>query len=241
MTEVAAAVAVMLICSAVMGRILFWIDNTRMTDRITRRLMNYLSWDYEEIKASAVGVWYYLTPAAFIAVFCIVFDHNIFAYLRIDLQDLGYIPVTILAEMSVVTMVSGSLTLVSDRVDWTANIGNISWISSIQKRNKAVAPLVPLLGALVEECFFRGTLFLILYLHFEQLGFWGAALISGALFALEQALFTSRGSQCYSMILGSLGISFVACASVAYTGSFLPCLLAHECFLVFYFGKFKYY
>ena len=133
MTELAAAVVVMLICSAVMGRILFWIDNTRMTDRITRRLMDYLSWDYEEIKASAVGVWYYLTPAAFIAVFCIVFDHNIFSYLQIGLQDLGYIPVTILAEMSVVTMVSGSLTLVSDRVDWTADIGNISWISSIQK------------------------------------------------------------------------------------------------------------
>lgn len=126
MTELAVAVAAMLICSAVMGRILFWIDNTPMTDRITRKLMDYLSWDYEEIKASAVGVWYYLTPAAFIAVFCIVFDHNIFAYLRIDLQDLGYIPVTILAEMSVVTMVSGSLTL--SPTGWTGR--RISAISA---------------------------------------------------------------------------------------------------------------
>lgn len=67
-----------------------------------------------------------------------------------------------------------------------------------------------------------------------------AADLTGILFALEQALFTSS-RQCLSMVLASLGISFVACVSTAYTGSFLPCLLAHECFLVFYFGRFRYY
>ena len=68
-----------------------------------------------------------------------------------------------------------------------------------------------------------------------------AADLTGILFALEQALFTSSSRQCLSMVLASLGISFVACVSTAYTGSFLPCLLAHECFLVFYFGRFRYY
>lgn len=68
-----------------------------------------------------------------------------------------------------------------------------------------------------------------------------AADLTGILFALEQALFTSSGRQCLSMVLASLGISFVACVSTAYTGSFLPCLLAHECFLIFYFGRFRYY
>ena len=68
-----------------------------------------------------------------------------------------------------------------------------------------------------------------------------AADLTGILFALEQALFTSSGRQCLSMVLASLGISFVACVSTAYTGSFLPCLLADECFLVFYFGRFRYY
>lgn len=68
-----------------------------------------------------------------------------------------------------------------------------------------------------------------------------AADLTGILFALEQALFTSSGRQCLSMVLASLGISFVACVSTAYTGSFLPCLLEHECFLVFYFGRFRYY
>lgn len=68
-----------------------------------------------------------------------------------------------------------------------------------------------------------------------------AADLTGILFALEQALFTSSGRQCLSMVLASLGISFVACVSTAYTGSFLPCPLAHECFLVFYFGRFRYY
>ena len=111
-----------------------------------------------------------LTPAAFIAVFCIVFDHNVFAYLRIDLQDLGYIPVTILAEMSGNYGVRFADS-VSDRVDWTADIGNISWISSITEEEQGGRAAGSSARSSGGRVLFRGTLFLILYLHFEQLGF----------------------------------------------------------------------
>lgn len=241
MLKLSVTVITMLLFSVIMGRLLFWIDGRRWINRLSRKLMNVISWDFEEIKSSVIGIWYYLAPAIFSTVLCIAFDHNIFQYLKLDFKYLVYIPITILAEMSIVTLMSGCLTLFSSQKDWANEIGSISWISSIQKRNKAVVPLVPVLGALVEEVFFRGTVFLILYLNFEQLEFTGAFLISGALFTLEQILFTSNNEQRLSMLLGSLGISFVACTSVAYTGSFLPALIAHECFLVFYFGKFKYY
>ena len=52
----------MLICSVVMGRILFWLDNTAFINGISRRLLAFIPWDYEEIKSSFLGLWYYLLP-----------------------------------------------------------------------------------------------------------------------------------------------------------------------------------
>ena len=52
----------MLICSLVMGRILFWLDNTAFINGISRRLLAFIPWDYEEIKSSFLGLWYYLPP-----------------------------------------------------------------------------------------------------------------------------------------------------------------------------------
>lgn len=241
MTMLALTLAAMTAAAVVMGRVLFWVDGSNGINRLSRKAMSILNWDFGEIKASMIGIWYYIVPLIFIIGFSLVYRYNIFRYLWIEPEYLGYIPLTILAEMSIVTMMSGSLTLFSAKADWAGDIGDISWIQSIHKRNKKIAPLVPLLGAFFEETLFRGTIFLVLYTNFPVLGFVGAAAVSGVLFTLEQALFTNSGRQCLSMVLASLGISFVACVSTAYTGSFLPCLLAHECFLVFYFGKFRYY
>lgn len=241
MKILAVALLTMTAASVVMGRIMFWVDGKKFINRLSRKATEYISWDHGEIKASLIGIWYYIVPLVATAVFCITFRYNIFSYLYIKPEYLGYILLTILAEMSIVTMMSGSLTLFSPKADWAGDIGDISWIQSVHKRNKKVAPLVPILGAFVEETFFRGTVFLILYTEIPVMGMTGAAAVSGLLFTIEQALFTSSSRQCLSMVLASLGISFVACVSTAYTGSFLPCLLAHECFLVFYFGKFRYY
>ena len=241
MTKLLITIILMLACSIVMGRALFWIDGTRLVSTASRRIMNIIPWDFEEIKASFIGIWYYVIPVIFVIGFSVFFGYNPLRYILISPEYIGYIPLTILAEMSVVTMMSGCLTLISDKKDWSGEIGNISWIKSIQKRNNAIVPLVPVMGALVEELFFRGTIFLILYTCFDGVGFLPAFAVSGVLFTIEQVLFTGNREQCLSMVFGSMGISFVACVSVAYTGSFLPCLLAHECFLVFYFGRFRYY
>lgn len=241
MSQMILTAAAMAVCAVVMGRVLFWIDGTAFVNRCSRRLMGIIPWDFEEIKSSFIGIWYYILPLTFTAVFCIVFDHNIFSCFIMDPEDLWCIPVTIIGEMGVVTMMSGLLTLFSDKKDWAGEIGNISWIKSIRKRNKSVVFLVPVLGALVEEVFFRGTVFMIIFSEFQSAGSIGAFIVSGLLFTVEQVLFTGNGSQCLSMVFGSIGISFVACASAAYTGSILPCLLAHECFLIFYFGRFRYY
>ena len=242
MDKLILTIAMMTLWAVIMGRILFWIDKSRLMDHAAGKLMDIFPWQYEELKASLIGIWYYITPLLFIIASCFVYDFPIWNYFRISFDDLFLIPITMCAEISIITLLSGSLTLLSETVDWSQDIGNISWIQSIHKRNRRIAPFVPILGAFVEELFFRGTIFLILYInYYEILGFWGATAVSAILFAVEQALFTDKKSQCLSMLLGSIGISLVACTSVAYTESILPCLLAHECFLVFYFGKFKYY
>lgn len=233
-------VALFTVMSVIMGRILFWIDGKKFINNFSRKLMDFIPWDYEEIKSSVIGAAYYITPLIFIVILCIVFDYNLLTFFMIDLQYLPYIAVTIFAELSVITMLSGCLTLFSSTANWTNEIGNISWITSIKKRNKLVAPLVPILGALFEETFFRGMVFMMLYTKYPEYGIVPPMVLSAVLFSVEQMLFTNNGKQGLSMFLGSMGISVVACISSAYTGSILPCVLAHQCFLVFYFGRFKF-
>lgn len=241
MYKLAVLILVFLGMSFVMGRLLFWIDNTKFINNTSRKLMDVIPWDYGEIKASVVGVFYYITPAVFMAAVSIPIGYNIFPYFLIKIEYLPYILITILGELSMITMLSGCLTLFSEKVNWQSEIGNISWIQSIQNRNPAVVPFVPLIAAFFEETFFRGTIFMILYLEFPETGPVFPIIVTAALFSFEQVLFTGNKSQGLSMILGSVGISVVACLSILYTGSILPCVLAHQFFLVFYFGKFKYY
>ena len=241
MNELLLTIAVMAAGTVIMGRICYWVDGTAFINNAARAMMDHIPWDYGEIKSSLIGIWYYLAPMIFIAAFCLVFRFNIFKYIMISPEYLAYIPLTILAEFSVTTMLSGVLTLFSEKVDWKNDIGDITWIQSIHQHNKLVAPLVPLLGAFVEEWFYRGIVFLILYLYFPQAGFIGAALVSGILFSIDQILFTDKKSQAFSMVIASLGITLVACTSIVITNSFLPCLIAHECFLIMYSGMFMYY
>lgn len=227
--------------SVLFGRILFWIDKQRWVTSFTRKLMSRLDWNYEEIRASIVGCFYYLAPLIAIIILCIIFRFPLYRYMSIDMSYIAYIPITICGELSVVTMMSGCLTLISDRINWTKEIGNISWISSIQKRNPKVAVIAPMLGALVEELFFRGICFLMIYSLFTEIGYIWPMIISTILFTLEQVLFTNNRKQGLSMVLGSIAIGIVGSISVIYTKSLLPSLLAHESFLIFYFGRFKYY
>lgn len=203
--------------------------------------MTRIPWEYEEIQSSLIGLVYYLVPCLFIVALCVPYRFNIFSYFTLQPRDIPFVLLTILGELSVITMLSGCLTLVSQTTDWTKEIGNIAWIDSIRHRNKIIAPFVPVFGAFFEEVFFRGIVFLLVYVNFPEYGFLLPLFLSNILFALQQVLFTNNRKQALSMALGSVGIATVACTSIVYTASILPCLLSHITFLIFYFGRFKLY
>lgn len=230
---------VLLSMAVVYGRILFWIEKYKKLNSLVRRLMNIIPWTFDEIRASLIGMVYYFVPLVFTLSLCIFFKFNLLKFFTIKLEFVPYILITIIGQLGVISMLSGSLTLVSSKVNWASEIGNISWISSIKSRNKLVAPFVPILGAFFEEVFFRGVVFLLVYNVFPEFGIIPPLILSILLFSLQQILFTENKNQAISMAFGSFGVATVACISIAYTASILPCVLAHQLFLVFYFGRFK--
>ncbi len=230
---------IIVIATIVYGLILFWLDKCVFVNRLARKILTHSKWTYEEIRASLIGVVYYLFPLMILVPMFIIFRFDIFCYLLIKPSYLFYILLTILAEFSAVTLTSGLLTMFSEKTDWTNEIRNIVWIQSIKKRNPSVAPFVPLLGSLAEEFFFRGFIFLFMYTQFPQFGFVFPMLWSSILFALQQILFTKNSKQGLSMILGSVMINLIGCIAIVYTGSMLPGIIAHACFVFFYIGRMK--
>lgn len=60
--------------------------------------------------------------------------------------------------------------------------------------------------------------------------------ISTGLFILQQVLNTNTVIQGVAISSGALVISIVGCLLIEYTGSFLPALICHLLFVIFYLG-----
>src|SRR5262249_25319048 len=93
----------------------------------------------------------------------------------------------------------------------------------------------PLGAAVFEETFFRGAVFLILINNFPQTGAYFAILVCTLLFVMQQVLQTDTFGQGAILLIGSTSISVVGCIVTLLTGSFLPTLLCHMAYAVFYF------
>jgi hypothetical protein len=222
------------------GKILFLLSGNPTLKKLTRHIMRYSTLQYEQIRASLLGLFYYVTPAAFIAVLCIVYQFNIFQYFLMDVRYLPYLLIGILAELSVTAMLSGLFGIFSPKTDWVKEISSIPWIDSIKDRPPALAPLVPLLGSFFEECYFRGVVFLMVCIQYPQYGWLAPFILSAVLFSLQQMLYTNNSKQAFSMLLGSVGVSCVGCMLIMLTGSLLPALVAHQSFVLLYFQRFSF-
>jgi membrane protease YdiL (CAAX protease family) len=94
--------------------------------------------------------------------------------------------------------------------------------------------LSPLATALLEEVFFRGAVFLILIEKLPQAGAYWAILLCTVVFALHQVIQTDTFGQGAILLIGSTSISVVGCIVTLHTRSFLPTLLCHSAYVVFY-------
>lgn len=112
---------------------------------------------------------------------------------------------------------------------------SIQWVRYTLMMPGFMRVLSPLGTAVFEEVFFRGAVFLILINNFPQTGVYLPIFVCTVLFVVQQVLQTDTFGQGMILLIGSTSISIVGCIATLFTGSFLPTLLCHTAYAVFYF------
>lgn len=222
------------------GKIIFIIAKTEFFSVLVRKVMNYCCLSKSEIENSLLGVIYYLYPLCIIVIMCLVFKYPVYAWLYINVNDMLYIVIAIIAFISVMSAISGVATIISPKTNWINVISSTSWIVSVNVRKKWLKFVALVLGACCEEFFFRGLCFGLVYYLFPENPIWIALLFSSFLFGVQQSLFSSQKLGKLLFMMASIGLGLVAGCFMLYTNSILPSLIAHEFFVVFYFKKFDF-
>jgi membrane protease YdiL (CAAX protease family) len=110
----------------------------------------------------------------------------------------------------------------------------IPWVSYTLIMPGPMRVISPLGAAILEELFFRGTVFLVLINRFPQTGSYWPIVVCTVLFVVQQVLQTDTVGQGLILLIGSTSISVVGCIVTLYTGSFLPTLLCHAAYAFVY-------
>lgn len=199
--------------------------------------MKYFELDFEAIQTILLGSLYVLMFMLGMIVLAIYTKFNILAYFPIHMDKFQYIIWGIVAEMSVSGLVVGIAFMFMSNKKWSNQMNSISWIKSMDTLPQFISWLIPVVGAFFEELFFRGFVFIILVTRFPEYGVIIPIVVSAVLFAVQQALNTQTLLQALSMSVGAISVAVIGCLLILITNSFLPSLLAHESFVVFYFKQ----
>ncbi len=219
------------------GRIILSSVNTKYFRNLCFYVMSQTNEDHTTVESKLLGSFYVGSFLISMLVASLVFNFNLLPYFTIEMKYLPYIFIGILAELSLSGFLIAIAYFFAPKVQWNAEIGSIPWIDSIKNVADGKGFLIPLIGAFFEETLFRGYIYIILRTRFSELNFIIPMLISAGLFGFQQALNTTSRLQGISLVLGGLAVDSVGCLLIEYTGSFLPALIAHEFFVVFYFSQ----
>lgn len=226
-----------LIISIVWGRVILFSVDKRYFRKIVFFLMKYIPAEFALVESLLLGILYILSFILGVIVVSIVYNFNILDYILIDIRYAPYFLVGIMAEFSLSGIIMAIMLALVPKVNWVEEIQSIPWIESISYVPNNLGWIIPLVGAFCEETFYRGVVYILLRTVFPSLGIIIPIIISAVLFSIQQMLNTNTLNQCITMAIGSIAISIIGCLLVELTGSFLPALVAHESFVIFYFKQ----
>jgi hypothetical protein len=224
---------------------LFWGRVTRLsaassrTTALVRLLMRFSTNNAELMRAYLIWAAYLLTGLIGSALYLAIFRVNILLFFRFEMRFFADLTLGIIAQTALASLILLIVGSVNPRLNWYAIVMSTPWVRVFPLLPRAVRIAYPLSGAFAEELLFRGTIFLILVLQFPWVDVWAAILISTLLFVVQQSLNTSSWRQGFMMSVGAVAISVVGCLLFLLTDSFLPPLLCHEMYVIFYFGQGK--
>jgi membrane protease YdiL (CAAX protease family) len=224
---------------------LFWGRVTRLSatsshmTALVRLLMRFSMSNAELIRAYLIWLAYLFTGLIASALYLAIFRVNILLFFRFELGFFAYVVLGLIAQTALASLILLIVGSVKPRLNWYAIVMSTPWVRVFPLLPRYVRVAYPLSGAFIEELFFRGTIFLILVQQFPWVDVWAAILISTLLFVVQQSLNTSSWLQGFMMSIGAVTISVVGCLLFLLTDSFLPPLLCHEMYVIFYFGQGK--
>ena len=233
-------IVLLLILSIMFGKIIFFISKRSFFPIIVRKVMNYSKLSKTELENTMLGILYYAFPILSITILCITYRYPVYRLFKIASVDIKYIPIAIIAYISLLSGISGIAGIFFPNTDWVNVISNVSWIESVNARNNKMKFLALILGAFVEEFFFRGICFAMLINKFPQYSVWIALIISSVLFGIEQILFIKDKKTMFIFMISGISVGLLGGVLILYTNSILPSLVAHEFFVFFYFSKFNF-
>lgn len=201
---------------------------------LTRFVMRYVRRRFDPIKFYLlIGVYVGVGLSASIIIYLSV-GFNIFARMAFAWRFIPYILMGFVAQIALSSLLLSLYSLFRPSINWYQVILSITWVRMMAKMPPRYRPLYPIAGATFEELFFRGTVFMTIRARIPETGLVVAIAITTVLFVLQQIVNTETSHQAVAMAAGAISISVVGCLLIAFTGSFIPALLCHLLFVVFY-------
>lgn len=151
-------------------------------------------------------------------------------------SDIPIILLGFIAQSSVSALLLLGLKAFKPTLQWDQIIWDIGWIRVSEKLPSFLRVIYPMSSSLVEEILFRCVFYSLLRFYFSDnaLGLSLAIMVVSIAFCVEQVLNTQKLIQALAMGLSSLFISIIGCLMIEVTGSFLPAIITHMAFAMFY-------
>lgn len=225
-----------LLFSIIWGRGVLFLKKHGISRKISMWLMRYVMKPLSNIEDVLLNTYYNGVGLIGIIVFTLILNIPIFKLFTISSYNLKYIIIAPLAVLSFANVIITLISPIFKSGKMTEAMMNVPWINFTSTVNPKIGPLIPCVGALLEEIFFRGVVFYYSY-YICDFSFFLALLFSMLLFGIQQGVFTTSITQFLLMFCGAIIVTTISSTVMMLSGSIIPALLAHEIFIIFYFSK----
>lgn len=222
--------------SVIWGRGILFMRKHGISKKAAMWLMRYIMQPFSVIEDVLLNLYYNGVGLIGILCFSLLLHVPLGKLFTISWENCRYIVIAPLAVLSFANIFITVITPVFKGDRMVKAMMDVPWIQFTSRLNPKIGPLIPLVGAFLEEIFFRGVVFYYAY-YVCRLPFGVALLISLLLFGLQQGLFTENLMQFFMLLFGTLIVTVVSSAVMVLSSSVIPALLAHEIFVIFYFRK----
>ena len=220
-------------CSIFWGRI-NRVGYSNFITSIVHFIMKYSRMNAELIRSYLVWSIYMLVGLVAAVALLLTYHVNLLRFLTLDPRYFTLIPLAFVAQNTLTGLMMQLLIVAKPMLNVFWELTTILWVKYTLMMPGIVRVIAPLGASIFEEVFFRGAVFLVLINHFPQTGAWFPILVCTVLFAVQQVLQTDTLGQGLILLIGSMSVSVVGCIVTLYMGSFLPTLLCHAAYAVFY-------